>query len=112
MVAVRKRKPSKTSDLRFESVHEADFDGANIAGDRKSGQFIAPEPVDEHRLDKFRRLVDQAIGSLPPQEQEVLLELRKNNNSIRRASRTLGMDWTTERDRRDRAIARLKPMLA
>jgi DNA-directed RNA polymerase specialized sigma24 family protein len=106
-IKANKRRRSK----RFESVHEADFDGTSIAGDRKSAQFIAREYLDEHPLDTLNRAVDQAIGKLTPRQREVLCELRKDNHTCRVAKK-LGIHNDTVGYHRDRAMAKLKPLLA
>lgn len=101
LIKARKKKHHE----RFTSIHEIDFNDVCVTGDRRTAQFIAPEAG--HQTDA----IDRAIACLPPQQQELLCELRKDNN-ISRVSRTLRLDWRIVRSRRDKALKGLKTLLA
>jgi RNA polymerase sigma factor (sigma-70 family) len=100
----------KRHEEKFTPITGVTNDGKTVVCERFSAHIYAPENQEIDIRDETS-VLDRAIATLAPKEREVVAELRKDNN-ISQVSKKLGLRWETVKSRRDKAIAKLKPLLA
>lgn len=105
----RKKNPSRRGNISFTSIHELDNDDTSITGSRSVSHFIdkTPEPGTE----RLRDILDRAIESLPPNQKEVVCQIREDDN-MSNAVKKLKLHRSTVTRRLDEGIRALKRITA
>lgn len=97
---------SEKQTVEFVPGREDSYERLLEAG----GEFVSPgEPLEEQMV--YSVLLEQALGNLSSEEQDVLRELYCLGRTEREAGAALHIAKTTLRRRRDRALEKLRKLL-